>query len=88
MHQFATRACITNPVGGGLVGTTRWTGVSLHRFLQEVSPRPDATHLKVRSVDGYYEIVSLNLIRRDARVMLAFEWDGVPLSRDVSMLAP
>jgi len=29
MHQFVTLACISNPVGGDLIGTTRWTGVSL-----------------------------------------------------------
>ena len=29
MHQFVTLSCISNPVGGDLIGTTRWTGVSL-----------------------------------------------------------
>jgi len=82
VHQFATLACITNPVGGGLIGTTRWTGVSLQRLLQEVKVRSNATHLKIRSADGYHEIVPLSLIRRDARVMLAYDWDGLPLSAE------
>ena len=33
MHQFVTLSCISNPVGGDLIGTTRWTGVSLQRLL-------------------------------------------------------
>jgi DMSO/TMAO reductase YedYZ molybdopterin-dependent catalytic subunit len=82
IHQYATLACITNPVGGGLIGTTRWTGVSLQRFLREVRARPDATHMKISAADGFYEIVSIETIRRDPRVMLAYEWDGVPLSME------
>jgi hypothetical protein len=33
LHQFITLSCISNPVGGDLIGTTRWTGVSLWRLL-------------------------------------------------------
>jgi hypothetical protein len=29
MHQFITLSCISNTVGGDLIGTTRWSGVSL-----------------------------------------------------------
>ncbi len=38
MHQFITLACISNPVGGDLIGTTRWTGVSLQRLLPDLRP--------------------------------------------------
>jgi DMSO/TMAO reductase YedYZ molybdopterin-dependent catalytic subunit len=79
VHHFITLACITNPVAGGLMGTTRWTGVSLERLLKEVNPRPGATHLKIESWDGFYECFALDKLRGDARVMLAYEWDGVPL---------
>ena len=79
MHQFITLACISNPVGGDLIGTTRWTGVSLQRLLPDLGLKPDATHLKIRSVDGFYEVVPLEIIRSDERVMLTYAWDGVPL---------
>lgn len=29
MHQCITLACISNPIGGDLIGTTRWAGVLL-----------------------------------------------------------
>jgi len=79
LNQFITLACISNPVGGDLIGTQRWTGVSLQRLLPDLGLRPEATHLKLSSVDGFFEIVPLETIRADERVMLTYAWDGVPL---------
>lgn len=79
MHQFVTLACISNEVGGDLTSTTRWTGVSLRRLLPHLGLRPEATHLKISSADGFFEIVALETINSDERVMLAYAWDGVPL---------
>jgi DMSO/TMAO reductase YedYZ molybdopterin-dependent catalytic subunit len=79
MHQFITLSCISNPVGGDLIGTTRWTGVSLQRLLPSLRLQAGATHLKIRAADGFYEVVSLETVRSDERVMLTYAWDGVPL---------
>ncbi|MGH7573513.1 MAG: molybdopterin-dependent oxidoreductase [Longimicrobiales bacterium] len=79
-HQFITLACISNRIAGDLIGTTRWTGVSLGRLLEDVGLRPEATHLHIRSVDGFDEVVALELVRADPRVMLTYAWDGVPLA--------
>jgi DMSO/TMAO reductase YedYZ molybdopterin-dependent catalytic subunit len=80
MHQFITLACISNPVGGDLVGTTRWTGTSLRNLLPDFGLKPEASHLKITSADDFYEVVSLQTIRDDPRVMLAHAWDGLPLT--------
>ena len=79
MHQFVTLACISNEIGGDLTSTTRWTGVSLRRLLPHLGLRPEATHLKITSADGFFEIVSLDTINGDEHVMLTYAWDGVPL---------
>jgi DMSO/TMAO reductase YedYZ molybdopterin-dependent catalytic subunit len=79
MHQFVTLACISNEIAGDLTSTTRWTGVSLRRLLPHLQLRPEATHLKISSADGFFEIVSLETINADERVMLTYAWDGVPL---------
>ena len=79
LHQFVTLACISNPVGGSLIGTTRWTGVSLQRVLPDLKVKPGATHLKLSAADGFYEVVALETVRADERVMLAYAWDGLPL---------
>lgn len=81
MHQFVTLSCISNPVGGDLIGTTRWTGVSLQRLLPDLRPQPTATHLKIRAADGFSETVALDAIKSDDRIMLTYAWDGVPLRR-------
>ncbi len=79
MHQFVTLACISNPIGGSLIGTTRWTGVSLQRLLPDLKLKGSATHLKLSAEDGFFEIVALETVRSDERVMLAYAWDGLPL---------
>lgn len=82
LHQFVTLSCISNPVGGDLIGTTRWTGVSLQRLLPDLRLKPGATHLKIHSADQFFETVSLDAIRADSRIMLTYAWDGVPLKRE------
>lgn len=79
LHQFVTLACISNPIAGDLTGTTRWTGVSLKRLLPDWRLKPGATHLKIRAADGFFEVVPLETIDADERVMLAYAWDGAPL---------
>jgi DMSO/TMAO reductase YedYZ molybdopterin-dependent catalytic subunit len=79
MHQFVTLACISNRIAGELIGTTRWTGVSLQKILTEVNPKPNATHLRITAADGFDEIVAIDTIINDERVMLTYAWDGLPL---------
>ncbi len=82
MHQFITLSCISNPVGGDLIGTTRWTGVSLKNLLPDLGLKPNATHLKISSADGFWETLSLETLVSDERVMLVYAWDGLPLLED------
>jgi len=79
MHQFVTLSCISNPVGGDLIGTTRWTGVSLKSLLPDLGLKHNATHLKISSADGFWEVLPLDAVRSDERMMLTYAWDGVPL---------
>ncbi len=79
LDLFVTLSCISNPVGGDLIGTTRWTGVSLSTVLVPLGLSPAARFVIIRSADGFYETVPLDLIMRDERVMLVHRWDGRPL---------
>ena len=82
MDQYITIACISNRVGGDLIGTTRWTGVSLQRILADAGLQGGAAYLKITSADGFHETVALDLIESDERIMLCYEWDGQPLTVD------
>ena len=79
LDQFITLECISNPVAGDLISTQRWTGVSLQRLLPDFGLRGSATHLLIRSADGFFETVALDAIRSDPRIMLTYAWDGLPL---------
>jgi DMSO/TMAO reductase YedYZ molybdopterin-dependent catalytic subunit len=78
LDQFVTISCISNQVGGDLIGTTRWTGVSLQTIMDEV--KPQGSHLKITGADGFDEVLDLSLAKLDDRVMLAYDWDGQPLT--------
>jgi DMSO/TMAO reductase YedYZ molybdopterin-dependent catalytic subunit len=79
MHQYITMSCISNRLGGDLISTTRWTGVSMQRILELIDPKPEATHIKITAADGFDEYVALDLIREDETIMLTYAWDGAPL---------
>lgn len=75
MNQYVTLSCISNRIGGSLISTIGWTGVSMQDILDVVRPREDATHIRITSADGFWEYIALDLIREDRRVMLCYAWD-------------
>lgn len=73
--------CISNPVGGDLIGNSRWTGVPLDTLLDMAQPRPDAITLVAGSYDGFTDGIALDEIRgKDA--LIAFGMNGELLPRD------
>ena len=53
IEQFVTIACVSNEVGGRLVGNAKWTGVRLRDVLDMAGVQSSATQLVGRSVDGW-----------------------------------
>ena len=78
VSQFVTMQCISNPVGGDLTGTSRWTGLRLKDLMAEAGLQPAATGIAIRSSDGFYETVSLT-DAADDRTLLVYEMNGEPL---------
>ena len=81
-NEFVTLSCISNRVGGDLISTTYWTGVSVRDILTEARPQSDARYMIIYSGDGFYETVDLEMIRADERIMFAYAWDGRPIPFD------
>ena len=52
-EQYVTIACVSNEVGGKLVGNAKWTGVRLRDVLELAGVQAGATQLVGRSVDGW-----------------------------------
>ncbi|MCL7454277.1 MAG: molybdopterin-dependent oxidoreductase [Anaerolineae bacterium] len=76
--QYITLSCISNQIGGDLISTSRWTGVRLVDFLDEVGLQPEATALYIESADGFYETVVMEDMM-DPRTLLVYEMNGEPL---------
>ena len=52
-EQYVTISCVSNEVGGKLVGNAKWTGVRLRDVLDIAGVQSAATQLVGRSVDGF-----------------------------------
>jgi DMSO/TMAO reductase YedYZ molybdopterin-dependent catalytic subunit len=52
-EQYVTIACVSNRVGGDLVGNALWTGVHLRDVLAMAGIQPGATQIVGRSADGW-----------------------------------
>jgi DMSO/TMAO reductase YedYZ molybdopterin-dependent catalytic subunit len=77
-----TLACVSNEVGGGLVGNARWQGVPLHRLLEQAGVQNDGTQLVGRSVDGFTAGFPTVRAIEDETAMVAVAMNGVPLPTD------
>ncbi|MDP6716720.1 MAG: molybdopterin-dependent oxidoreductase [SAR202 cluster bacterium] len=80
--QYVTLTCISGRVGTDLIGTTLWTGFSLQDLIDDLKPMANAQYLVFVCADGFYETVDLDLIASDERIMLAYDWDGMPIPKD------
>jgi DMSO/TMAO reductase YedYZ molybdopterin-dependent catalytic subunit len=81
-EQYVTIACVSNEVGGRLVGNARWTGVRLRDVLALAGPTSAATQMVGRSVDGWTSGTPMDWIMDPAREpMIAVEMNGQPLPR-------
>lgn len=73
-----TMTCVSNEVGGGLLGSARWLGVRLDDLIRDAGVRSSADQIVGRSVDGYtcgFPVDTLD--GRDA--LVAFGMNGEPL---------
>ena len=53
VERWVTLSCVSNPVGGDLVGNARWIGVPLTDILDEAGVLSGGTQMVGRSIDGW-----------------------------------
>jgi DMSO/TMAO reductase YedYZ molybdopterin-dependent catalytic subunit len=81
-EQYCTIACVSNEVGGYLVGNAKWTGVRLREVLDIAGPTTSATQLVGRSVDGWTAGMPMGWVRHpDREPMIAVQMNDEPLPR-------
>jgi DMSO/TMAO reductase YedYZ molybdopterin-dependent catalytic subunit len=80
VQEYAVLSCVSNPVGGPLVGNSLWEGVRLRELLAAAGPAPGATEAIFRCVDGYSVGVPLERAMHPS-ALVAIAQDGQPLAR-------
>jgi len=74
-----TLCCVSNEVGGRLVGTARWQGVLLQDLLDRAGVRPGATQLVGRAVDGFTVGFPTSVLADGRQALVALGMGGEPL---------
>jgi DMSO/TMAO reductase YedYZ molybdopterin-dependent catalytic subunit len=74
-----TLACVSNEVGGNLVGNARWLGVRLADVLADAQVQAGADQLVGRSTDGFTAGSPLETVLDGRDAMIAIGMNGEPL---------
>ena len=79
-EQYVTIACVSNEVGGDLVGNALWTGARLREVLDMAGVQPGATQVVGRAFDGWTAGFPTEWVMTDEReALIAVAMNGEPL---------
>jgi DMSO/TMAO reductase YedYZ molybdopterin-dependent catalytic subunit len=78
-EDWVTICCVSNPVGGDLIGNAFWSGVRVADLLREAGVHPDADAVKQTSHDGWTCGTPLEALTDGRNAMLAIAMNGEPL---------
>lgn len=81
-EAWITLNCVSNPVGGDLIGNAWWSGVLLRSLLAEAGVRPGADAVRQTSADGWTCGTPLAALTDQRNAMLAVAINGHPLPID------
>lgn len=91
-ESVTTLACVSNEVGGGLIGNAVWLGYPIRELLARAVPSADADMVLSRSVDGFTASTPLAVLEDDRNAILAVGMNGEPLPAEhgfpVRMVVP
>ena len=79
VERYITLTCVSNEVGGDLVGNARWLGVPVADLLDEVDPEPGADQVVSYSVDGFTAGSPTAVLRDGRDALIAVGMNGEPL---------
>jgi hypothetical protein len=79
VEQYATLACISNEVGGDLIGNALWRGVRMKDLLEQAGLKQGVVDIVLRARDDYTDSIPLERAINDA-TLLVYEMNGEPLT--------
>ncbi|MDZ8201023.1 molybdopterin-dependent oxidoreductase [Microbacterium sp. SSW1-59] len=74
-----TLSCVSNDVGGSLIGNARWLGYPIRDLLARAKPTADADMVLSRSSDGFTAGTPLEALTDDRDAILAIAMNDEPL---------
>ena len=81
VERTSTLTCISNNIGGDLIGNSLWTGVYLKDLLEAAGVQDGANELVLRAADNYSDSFPLDAAQREGTIV-AYLQNGEPLTRD------
>ena len=78
-EAWVTLCCVSNPVGGDLIGNAWWSGVLVRDLLEEAGVKPGADAVLQTSRDGWTCGTPLGALTDGRNAMLAVAMNGQPL---------
>lgn len=91
-ESITTLACVSNEVGGNLIGNATWLGYPIRDLLARAVPSADADMVLSRSIDGFTASTPLAVLEDDRNAILAVGMNGEPLPAEhgfpVRMVVP
>jgi DMSO/TMAO reductase YedYZ molybdopterin-dependent catalytic subunit len=78
-EALVTLTCVSNEVGGNLVGNAVWTGWPVRELLAMARPRAGADMVLQSSADGWTCGTPLTALTDDRKALLAIRMNGQPL---------
>lgn len=79
VERYVTLACVSNEVGGDLIGNARWLGVRVKELLDEAGPLAGADQVLSRSADGFTCGTPTAVLTDGRDALLAVGMNGEPL---------
>ncbi|MFJ5955776.1 molybdopterin-dependent oxidoreductase [Paenarthrobacter sp. NPDC092416] len=91
-ERHITIACVSNEVGGDLIGNALWLGWPVRELLAMAGPKPEADMVLSTSNDGWTASTPLEALTDDRDALLAVGMNGEPLPLEhgfpVRMIVP
>lgn len=78
-EHATTLTCVSNEVGGTLIGNAIWLGHPIRNLLEQAGVDPDADMVLSKSVDGFTAGTPIEALRDDRDALLAIGMNGEPL---------
>ena len=79
VDRYITLTCVSNEVGGDLIGNARWTGWPVRELLAQARPKDGADMVLSTSSDGWTAGTPLTALTDERDALLAVAMNGQPL---------